>query len=229
MPKGNEDQPGQIDLMYSLRIIDRGWTSGAEAAGDRLVREGVEVARRLDVRRPREQHLRRDDRRVHRGREAGSRTRRRRSSRRSPRTAVAAERQQPRAAPGGRGPGGGRGDGGPSCAARPAGALRQPGVSARRRSRIARRPRRRAKSRRGRSGCSATTCAQCHRFGTLGKDYAPDLTKVADRMPRRDILRSIFFPNEKVDPKYAHDRDRDEATAKPFAVWWSARRRRKSS
>jgi putative heme-binding domain-containing protein len=46
-------------------------------------------------------------------------------------------------------------------------------------------------------------CAQCHRFGTLGKDYAPDLTKVADRMPRRDILRSIFFPNEKVDAKFA--------------------------
>ena len=47
------------------------------------------------------------------------------------------------------------------------------------------------------------TCAQCHRFGTLGKDFAPDLTKVADRLPRRDILRSIFFPNEKVDPKFA--------------------------
>ena len=47
------------------------------------------------------------------------------------------------------------------------------------------------------------TCAQCHRFGTLGKDYAPDLTKVADRLPRRDILRSIFFPSEKVDPKFA--------------------------
>jgi putative heme-binding domain-containing protein len=46
-------------------------------------------------------------------------------------------------------------------------------------------------------------CAQCHRFGTLGKDYAPDLTKIADRMPRRDVLRAIFFPHEKVDPKYA--------------------------
>ena len=46
-------------------------------------------------------------------------------------------------------------------------------------------------------------CAQCHRFGTLGKDYAPDLTKIADRMPRRDILRSVFFPNEKVDAKFA--------------------------
>ena len=46
------------------------------------------------------------------------------------------------------------------------------------------------------------TCSQCHRFGTLGKDYAPDLTRVAERLPRRDVLRSIFFPNEKLDPKY---------------------------
>jgi putative heme-binding domain-containing protein len=46
-------------------------------------------------------------------------------------------------------------------------------------------------------------CAQCHRFGTLGKDFAPDLTKIADNTPRRDILRSIFFPSEKVDPKFA--------------------------
>jgi putative heme-binding domain-containing protein len=45
-------------------------------------------------------------------------------------------------------------------------------------------------------------CAQCHRFGTLGKDYAPDLTKVADRLARRDILRSVFFPSERIDPKY---------------------------
>ena len=47
------------------------------------------------------------------------------------------------------------------------------------------------------------TCAQCHRYGTVGQDYAPDLTRVAERLQRRDILRSIFFPNEKVDPKYA--------------------------
>jgi putative heme-binding domain-containing protein len=46
------------------------------------------------------------------------------------------------------------------------------------------------------------TCATCHRFGTLGKDYAPDLTKVADRLPRRDILRSIFFPSERIDQKF---------------------------
>src|SRR4030095_1718852 len=27
MPKGDDDQPGQIDLMYALRAIDSGWTA----------------------------------------------------------------------------------------------------------------------------------------------------------------------------------------------------------
>ena len=44
-------------------------------------------------------------------------------------------------------------------------------------------------------------CAECHRFGTLGKEYAPELTR-ANTMLRRDILRSIFFPSEKVDELY---------------------------
>src|SRR5688572_33266780 len=26
MPKSEEDQPGQIDLAYSLRVVDAGWT-----------------------------------------------------------------------------------------------------------------------------------------------------------------------------------------------------------
>jgi len=46
------------------------------------------------------------------------------------------------------------------------------------------------------------TCATCHRFGAIGAGYGPDLTNVADRMPRRDVLRAIFFPNENVDAKY---------------------------
>ena len=33
MPKGDDDQPGQIDLMYALRAIDSGWTHRSEAAG----------------------------------------------------------------------------------------------------------------------------------------------------------------------------------------------------
>ena len=44
-------------------------------------------------------------------------------------------------------------------------------------------------------------CAECHRFGTIGKEYAPELTR-ANTMLRRDILRSIFFPSEKVDELY---------------------------
>jgi putative heme-binding domain-containing protein len=44
-------------------------------------------------------------------------------------------------------------------------------------------------------------CAECHRFGTVGKEYAPELTR-ANTMLRRDILRSIFFPSEKVDELY---------------------------
>ena len=27
VPKGEEDQPGQIDLMYSIRLLENGWTS----------------------------------------------------------------------------------------------------------------------------------------------------------------------------------------------------------
>jgi len=46
-----------------------------------------------------------------------------------------------------------------------------------------------------------TVCAKCHRIGTVGNNYGPDLTNI-QTMPRRDILRAIFFPNEKVDPKY---------------------------
>jgi putative heme-binding domain-containing protein len=47
------------------------------------------------------------------------------------------------------------------------------------------------------------TCSQCHRFNGVGNTYAPDLTRIAERMPRRDILRSIFFPSEQVDQKFA--------------------------
>ena len=46
-----------------------------------------------------------------------------------------------------------------------------------------------------------TACAQCHRVGTVGRRYGPDLSN-AQTMLRRDILRAIFFPSEKVDPKY---------------------------
>jgi putative heme-binding domain-containing protein len=46
------------------------------------------------------------------------------------------------------------------------------------------------------------SCASCHRFGTTGRPYGPDLTSIGSTMPRRDILRAVFFPDEKVDDKY---------------------------
>jgi putative heme-binding domain-containing protein len=47
-----------------------------------------------------------------------------------------------------------------------------------------------------------TLCASCHKFGTQGEAYGPDLSSIGTSMARRDILRAIFFPAEKVDPKY---------------------------
>ena len=38
MPKGEADEPGQIDYMYALRVIEKGWTP-ARAEGDRVVRQ----------------------------------------------------------------------------------------------------------------------------------------------------------------------------------------------
>jgi putative heme-binding domain-containing protein len=46
-----------------------------------------------------------------------------------------------------------------------------------------------------------SVCAKCHKVDTVGRNYGPDLSNI-QAMPRRDILRAIFFPDEKVDPKY---------------------------
>jgi putative heme-binding domain-containing protein len=46
------------------------------------------------------------------------------------------------------------------------------------------------------------TCAQCHRFGPTGAAYGPDLTTIGTTMARRDILRAIFFPSEKVSSEF---------------------------
>ena len=138
MPKGDEDQPGQIDLMYSLRVIDTGWTAAQKqqaidwfAKASRW-RGGSTFAgtSTTSSTRPSTPSARTRSR---------SPTRRRRCSRRSPRTWRGARRPiRPR-----RGRGGGRGRG-PQVPARPPGALRQPRVPARRRPGVAGRPRRRA-------------------------------------------------------------------------------------
>jgi putative heme-binding domain-containing protein len=202
VPKGEEDQPGQIDLMYSLRVLDTGWTKeqkqqvidwyakasnwrgGSTFAGH--VNNIFDAT--IDV-------FTEDEKQV--------------AYKAVPLFAPIIEEPAAAAAtpaPGAAGPGrGGRGGG----------RGRGPSVPLDRQERYDNLvfPRGGGPgSLAGRGGAPNATagervfrdvCAQCHRFGTIGSDYAPDLTKVADRLPRRDILRSVFFPNEQVDPKFA--------------------------
>jgi putative heme-binding domain-containing protein len=45
-------------------------------------------------------------------------------------------------------------------------------------------------------------CAVCHRFGGVGKDVGPDLTTVASRFKRRDVLESILWPSKVISDQY---------------------------
>jgi putative heme-binding domain-containing protein len=56
--------------------------------------------------------------------------------------------------------------------------------------------------RRGAELFAAASCIQCHRFGQRGASSGPDLTSVANRFSRRDLLRSIVQPSDVVAEKY---------------------------
>ena len=194
MPKGDEDQPGQIDLMYSLRVIDTGWTQPQKQQAI----EWFAKASRWRCGSTFAGHVNTIfDATI----DAFSADEKQMAYKAAPLFApitedMAAATPDPAAA--GRGGGRGRGPqvpldrqerfdnlvfprgGGPGSLAGRGG----------------------APSAAEGGGVFRETCAQCHRYGTVGKDFAPDLTRVAERLQRRDILRSIFFPNEKVDPKY---------------------------
>lgn len=45
-------------------------------------------------------------------------------------------------------------------------------------------------------------CAACHRFGGIGKDVGPDLTTIASRFKRRDVLESILWPSRVISDQY---------------------------
>jgi putative heme-binding domain-containing protein len=45
-------------------------------------------------------------------------------------------------------------------------------------------------------------CAVCHRFGALGKDVGPDLTTIASRFKRRDVLESMLWPSKVISDQY---------------------------
>jgi putative heme-binding domain-containing protein len=196
MPKGDEDQPGQIDLMYSLRMIDTGWTQQQKQqaidwfAKASKWRGGSTFAGHVNTI---------FDATI----DAFTADEKQMAYKAAPLFAPITEDIAATAAaaapdPAGRGGGRGRGPqvpldrqerfdnlvfprgGGPGSLAGRGGAPNA--VEG--------------------GGVFRETCAQCHRYGTVGKDFAPDLTRVAERLQRRDILRSIFFPNEKVDAKY---------------------------
>ncbi len=45
-------------------------------------------------------------------------------------------------------------------------------------------------------------CGRCHRFGDAGKDYGPDLTTLANRFQRADILEAILWPSRTISDQY---------------------------
>jgi putative heme-binding domain-containing protein len=51
---------------------------------------------------------------------------------------------------------------------------------------------------RGRELYAAVLCAACHVTGTTGRPVAPDLTMVASRFSRRDLIESILEPSKVV-------------------------------
>ncbi len=45
-------------------------------------------------------------------------------------------------------------------------------------------------------------CAACHQHGKLGKEFGPDLTDIARRHTREQLIRSIVWPNEEISEGY---------------------------
>jgi putative heme-binding domain-containing protein len=46
-------------------------------------------------------------------------------------------------------------------------------------------------------------CTQCHAVGGVGGNVGPDLSHVAGRLSRRDLLESIVLPNAKIAQGFA--------------------------
>lgn len=45
-------------------------------------------------------------------------------------------------------------------------------------------------------------CSKCHRFGDQGKDYGPDLTTIANRFKRRDMIEAVLYPSKTISDQY---------------------------
>jgi putative heme-binding domain-containing protein len=45
-------------------------------------------------------------------------------------------------------------------------------------------------------------CSNCHRFGELGKDFGPDLTTIANRFTRKDLVEAVLWPSRVISDQY---------------------------
>jgi putative heme-binding domain-containing protein len=62
---------------------------------------------------------------------------------------------------------------------------------------------RRGDARRGQQAFTVAQCAACHRVGNQGETLGPDLTNVAQRFQRKEILESIVYPSHAISDQYA--------------------------
>lgn len=49
---------------------------------------------------------------------------------------------------------------------------------------------------------AGVTCKNCHRIGEAGKQVGPDLTTIGKKLDRSQLLESILFPSQRIDPQY---------------------------
>jgi putative heme-binding domain-containing protein len=56
---------------------------------------------------------------------------------------------------------------------------------------------------RGRQAYEKAACSACHRFGDVGQSAGPDLTDVARRFKRADLLEAILYPSKTVSDQWA--------------------------
>jgi len=56
---------------------------------------------------------------------------------------------------------------------------------------------------RGEAIFTKADCIKCHRFGNKGEGIGPDLTNVAKRFQRKEIIESVLFPSQVISDQFA--------------------------
>ncbi|MBX3421308.1 MAG: c-type cytochrome [Pirellulaceae bacterium] len=65
---------------------------------------------------------------------------------------------------------------------------------------------RRGNSDAGKLSFSKAKCADCHRLGAIGQSIGPDLTSVANRFTRKEMLEATLFPSHIISDQYRSQR-----------------------